>query len=254
MNKNEHKRDKYVKLHPDYDENHIYLINGKSHIELGYESVTTFMEQFFEKFDADKIIDKYYNNWQKRKHKKYFKLSKEEIINLWKDNGKKARDKGLIVHKIFEDYVNENEVNKELDETLNFINWYELEVSKPFRTEYTVYGEKERIIGNIDFIYYNKKDELCMVDYKCTDVPNNYQFLNMCEKIDMPDTKKSKHTVQLNLYKYLLEKYYDLKIKYIYNLYIKDNNWEFVKQDIINVNNMFNKNENSTKFNGGKKI
>ena len=238
MNKN--KRDKNVKLHPDYENNHIYLINGKSHIQLGYKSVTTFMEQFFEKFDANKIIDKYYEKWQKNKHKKYFKKTKQDIIDLWEHKGKKAREKGLLIHKAFEDYVNKDEVYKDSTEMLNFINWYDAEVSKPFKTEYTVYGDKEKIIGNIDFVYYNKKNELCIVDYKCSDVPSSYSFGKRCVGIDMDDTKKSHHVLQLNLYKYLLEKYYDVKVKHIYNLYIKNLNVVFVKQKVINVGDIFN--------------
>lgn len=232
---NKHERDEHVKMHPDYDENHIYLINGESHLELGYKSVTRFMEKFFSKFDADKIINKYYDNWQKRKHEKYFGLTKEEIVSLWENKGKVAREEGTIMHAMFEDYANEDEIDYELDEIQNFIIWFDSEVSKPFRTEYTVYGEDEMIVGNIDFIYLNKNGETCLVDYKRTDVPDGRSYGRKCIGIDMPDTKEFKHVLQLNLYKYLLEKYYDLDITHIYNLYIKEDNCKFVEQDIIDM-------------------
>ncbi len=234
-NKNKNKRDKYAKMHKDYEENHVYLINKKSHVELGYLSVTSFIEQFFEKFNPNEIVDKYYNKWQKTNHPKYFGISKEEIIQSWKENGEDARDKGTEMHSVFEDYVNGGEVIG-LEELSAFIGWYNGEVSEPFRTEYTVYGTKERLVGNIDFIYLNKNGEMCVIDYKRSDVPNSYSFGKMCNGINMPDTKKSKNTIQLNIYKYLLEKYYGLEIAHIYNLYIKEGNCEFVEQKIININ------------------
>lgn len=234
-NKNKHKRDRYVKMHKDYEENHIYLINGKSHSELGYLSVTRFIDQFFEEFNPTEIIDKYYDKWQQARHPKYFGLSKEEIALSWKENAKEARDNGTVMHGVFEDYVNECEVDNSLEELPSFLKWYEKEVSEPFRTEYTVYGAEERIVGNIDFIYLDKNGEMCVVDYKRSDVPNSYSFGKMCTGINLPDTKKSKNTVQLNIYKYLLEKYYDIKINHIYNLYIKEDKCEFVEQKIIDM-------------------
>lgn len=237
--KNIHKRDKQVKLHPDYEENHIYLIKGKSHIDDGYKSVTGFIDKFFETFDADAVVDKYYDRWQDDASHKYFGRSKEDIILLWEIKGKEARDRGTNMHEVFEYYANEKEVDKELPELLSFINWYNLEVLDPFRTEYTVYGEEEKIVGNIDFIYTNKAGEMCIVDYKCSGVPNNFSYGKKCKVLGLPDTKIAKNTLQLNIYKYLLEKYYGLEIKHIYNLYIKDYNCQLVEQKVLDINPIF---------------
>lgn len=234
--KNKHKRDKYVCMHEDYEENHIYLIHGKSHLDTGYRSVTTFLEQFFEDFDPKAVVDKYYKGWQEKKHKKYFELSKKDILKLWKANGLDARDKGTDMHLGFEQYVNDLAIEYlETKELINFMNWYDIEVSEPFRTEYTVYGSKEKIVGNIDFIYKNQKGETCIVDYKRSKVPSNFSFGKTCVGLDLPDTKVSKHMVQLNLYKYLLEKYYGLEIKHLYNLYIREDKCVFLERDIIDL-------------------
>lgn len=238
-NKNKHKRDKCVKLHPDYEDNHIYLINGESHIDLGYKSVTGFIEQFFEKFNPDEVVDKYYDRWQSTLHPKYFGKSKEEIILSWKINGEQARDRGSAMHEVFENYVNNNKT-EDVSELLSFISWYKQEVLEPFRAEYTVYGEEENIIGNIDFIYKNKEGETCLVDYKCSGVPSDNAYGRKCAILNLPDTKIAKNTIQLNIYKYLLEKYYGLDIKHIYNLYIKDYNCQFVEQKILNMEPIFN--------------
>lgn len=238
---NKHKRDKDVKLDPNYEENHIYLINGKSYLDQGYKSVTEFMEQFFETFDADGVVDKYYDGWQENEHPKYFGMSKEEIILSWKTKGEIARDRGTAMHKVFERYINKDVEDEESREILSFLNWYKHEVSEPFRTEYTVYGAEERLIGNMDFIYKNKEDEMCIVDYKCSGVPSSTSYGKKCVGLNLPDTKIMRNTIQLNIYKYLLEKYYDLEIKHIYNLYIKDYNCQFVEQKILNMGSiMFN--------------
>jgi|GEM_PF-6839322 len=284
---NEHKRDSDVELHPNYENNHVYLINGISHKKLGYKSVTTFLEKFFEKFDAKKIIEKYYDWWQENEHPKYYGKSKEEIALSWKNYGQMCRNEGTKIHELFEIETNRDvvikdtklqikklkklkigssgeeikkidkkiikfknkiknhqttqiRINAEFEEGVLFTGWYKKEVSEPFRTEYTVYGEEERIIGNIDFIYLNKCGELCIVDYKRTNLPNDNSYGKKCIGINLPDTKKSKHLLQLNIYKYLLEEYYGLEIKHLYNLYIKNNDCNFVEQKIININKLFN--------------
>ncbi len=242
--KNKFKQDKNIKMHKNYDKNHVYLINGKSHLELGYKSVTAFRNQFFEEFDAEKVIEKYYKLWQENEHPQYFGLSKEEIILFWEIN----RDKGTAMHRVFEEVVNDKKTDKDLVELPKFIDWYKSEVSEPFRTECTVYGAEEMIIGNIDFIYINRLGEICIVDYKHSNAPENEYIGRMCIGIDMPDTKSSKHTLQLNLYKYLLEKYYELDIKHIYNLYIKEDKCEFVEQDIVNLDCLFDGNGSHVKY------
>lgn len=229
--KNKFKQDKTVKMHKNYDKNHIYLIKGKSHIEQGYKSVTAFIEQFFEEFDAEVVVEKYYERWQENRHPQYFGLSKEDVILFWEVN----KDKGTDMHRKFEEWVNDKRKNKDLEELPRFIKWYKSEVLEPFRTECTVYGTKEKIIGNIDFIYINLRGEMCIVDYKRSNAPNSEYSSRSCIGIDMPDTKKSKHILQLNLYKYLLEKYYGLNIKHLYNLYMKEDRCEFVEQEIIDL-------------------
>ena len=229
------KRGKRVKCHPNYKKNHIYLIDSKSHIELGYQSVTSFLEQFFEKFDAEKVIEKYYERWQENKHKIYFGMTKEEISTSWKNKGIRVREMGTIAHKIFEDVAEGNKPREKIEEINKFTYWYNQEVLKALKTEHIVYGEEELLIGAVDLIYLNNEGDVCIVDYKRSSIPDEDDYGRKCKLFNLPDTKKTKHTLQLSLYKYLLEKYYNVEIKHIYNLYIKGNNYEFIEQQAINV-------------------
>jgi len=238
MKKNEHERDNHVCMHENYEDNHVYLINGHSHLDLGYKSVTTFIADFFSKFDADAIINKYWGKWQNDKSSKYYQMSKDDICTTWKKSGEEACNSGTIMHEMFEYYVNEWAIRDPTVEIHNFKEWYVSEVSEPIRTEYTVYGDYEKIVGNIDFVYKNKKGETCIVDYKRTDVPDNNSYGKKCKGINLPDNKRSKHRMQLNIYKYLLEKYYDMKISHIYNLYIKDSNCDFIEHELMDVDKL----------------
>lgn len=230
-----HERDSIVKLDKDYSENHTYLIDGISHLVLGYKSVTTYLSQFFEKFDAMRIIDNHWPSWHRDPDSKYYGLTKEEIFSYWEQNGADSRDKGTFMHKVFEDYVRHDILESKIPELAKFIEWYNSEVLTPLKSEYTVFGATERIIGNIDLIYINKQNEVCLVDYKRSEVPDSNSFGKRCSVLDLPDTNISKHALQLTIYKYLLEKYYGLEVKHIYNLYIKGDDYKFIERHPINI-------------------
>ena len=231
---NRHKRDRYTREHPDYANNHIYLIRGQSHIEKGYKSATTWLKQFFDDFDADAIIDQYYDNWQKRKHEKYYGKSKDEIKQMWDDNRDEAATAGTHMHLQFELFANgaKYEWIQEFDE---FINWWTTEGIKPWRTEMTIYSPKYRIVGNVDLIAYDKNGDMIIVDYKRSE-PKMANFGRYCKGplSEYPHNDMTKHALQLSVYKKILEDLYDVEIKGLYNLYIKeDGKYWFKKQEYI---------------------
>ena len=87
---NKHPRDNKI----TFEEGpHIYTINGDS----SFTSVTTFCHSHFEKFDADKIIDKMMAS-KKWPNSKYFGNTKDQIKTLWNNNGQKARTAGTKLH------------------------------------------------------------------------------------------------------------------------------------------------------------
>lgn len=235
--KNKHKRDRYVKLHPDYENNHIYLIHRQPHTEKGYKSVTTYIKQFFDEFDTNEIIDTYYEKWQETKHPNYYGLSKNEIKDLWEEKRDIAAKEGTAMHQLFEDFANyqpsKSDIKSFLSEAKNWVEWFVNNNITPFRTEYTVYGAKEKLVGNIDFIFLNEDGEFCIADYKRATPPSEDTFGRVCKGINLPHNNRSKHIIQLNIYKQLLEKYYDLKIAKLYNIYAKEDNFTIIEQPII---------------------
>lgn len=230
---NPHKRDRYVTEHPDYANNHIYVIRGKSHIERGYKSTTTWLKQFFEEFNADKVIDQYYDVWQARKHIDYYGKSKEEIKQMWEDNRDDAATKGTHMHLQFELFEN-GETVEYVQELPQFLKWKDDYKVEAWRTEMTIYSPKHRIVGNVDFIG-KVNGEWSIVDYKRAQ-PKYASFGKKCigpmSKYDHNDA--TKHALQLEIYKKILEELYGLEIKNLYNLYIKeDGNYIFEERNMI---------------------
>ena len=70
--KHPHLRDKRIQF---FEENHIYNVDGRE----DFVSCTTFIHQFFEPFDADKVIVRMMSNKERWKHSKYFGMTPDEI-------------------------------------------------------------------------------------------------------------------------------------------------------------------------------
>lgn len=226
-----HIRDRYAREHPDYANNHIYLIHGKSHLEKGYKSVTTFIKKFFHDFDADAIIEQYYDNWQKRKHSEYFEKTPDEIKEMWDKKRDDAARDGTYMHTQFENYDNGLDFDDTIPEFETFKRWRDSFKIIPYRTEMTVYSPKYKLVGNVDLIAINEHGELIIVDYKRMEKPNDSSFGKKCKGgLQLEHTDNTKHMLQLNIYKHILEKHYGFKIKGLYNLYIKDDSYELVRR------------------------
>lgn len=237
---NPHKRDRYTRMHPDYDKNHVYLIHGKSHIDKGYKSVTTWLKQFFDEFDAQETVDKYYDKWQANNHPEYGGKSKAEIIQMWEDKRDKAATEGTYMHKQFELAMNELDYDLDIPELKPFIDWTLEHPLTPYRTEMTIYHPKLKLVGNVDLLAKDKDGNFVIVDYKRSEKPSNVSYGRRTKGgLDLPDTKLVKHALQLNIYKYILESKYDIKISGLFNLYIKEDKYEFVPQQEINLEALF---------------
>ncbi len=211
QNKNKHERDSHIK----FDEGpHIYTIDGDS----DYMSVTTWNHSHFPHFDADKIIDKMMasSKWKKNK---YFGMSREEIKDLWDMNGKTASEAGTKMHYDIECYYNDMDV--EVDE--NCLEWkyfenFENEIGNkliPYRTEWMIWDKDLKFAGSIDMIFKDKDGNLQIYDWKrCKEIKKNNPWDSAITECisHLPDSNFWHYSLQLNTYKYLLEKNYGVKI------------------------------------------
>ena len=182
--KNVHMRDKNITFQ---EEGHKYPI----HNDLGstYTSVTTWNHEHFPKFDADKVIDRMMKGKNLNPDNKYWGKTKEEIKQMWNDNGASQSGAGTHMHYEIECFMNNHELDayshKELLEyykkcqhdtqidARNTIEWeYFLKfvednsTLKPYRTEWTVYDEDLKLSGSIDMVYENDDGSLMIYDWK----------------------------------------------------------------------------------------
>ena len=218
-----HERDSHIL----FDEGpHIYTIDGDS----DYMSVTTWNHSHFPHFDADKIITKMFRsrNWTKSK---YYGKTREEIKAGWEKNGEEASKAGTKMHYDIECFYNDEDVEidedcVEFDYFMSFENDIGSEL-EPYRTEWMVWDKELKLAGSIDMIFRNPDGTLLIYDWKrCKEIKkdNRYQSA-ITECIDhLPDTNFWHYSLQLNTYKYMLEKNYGEKVVGMYLVCLHPNN------------------------------
>ena len=95
-------------------ENHIYKLNDDP--DFGFTSVTTFVGDFFEKFDSQGIATKLTMS-----HPKYKHLTVKELLGQWK----KKADYGTLVHEEIELYI-KNKFQPQDDRSIRAVKWIDM--------------------------------------------------------------------------------------------------------------------------------
>ena len=202
-----------------YDEPHKYYIDDKQLI-----SVTTIIHKYENEFNED--------YWAEYKANQ-FNLTPDEIKRAWKFINKKGTIKGSLIH----DYAENLALNKEFeypkhkiikefgfDPIINEYNLTKKHVDKfnldsknkliPIKTECVIYDEESLISGMFDILYYNvKADEFQIWDNKTNkklSLNSNDKLLN--ELSDLDDCDLEIYSLQLGLYKYIIEKNTNIKL------------------------------------------
>ena len=238
---NPHPRDAHI----HFDEGpHKYTIDGINGVtaDTEFTSVTTFIHQHFEHFDAKKVIAAMMRNQKKWNdpvaNAKYYGKTAEEIEQMWADAGKDASTKGTAMHHQIECFYNTPpaladphqattaaDIPPEFEYFLNFNQEHvagETATLRPYRTEWTVFHEEAQIAGSIDMVYSHISDDgsLSIYDWKrCREITKT----NRADKFathpaieHLPDTNFWHYALQLNTYKYILQTKYDKTITDLY--------------------------------------
>ena len=229
--KNAHIRDKDI----SFEEGpHIYTINGDSE----YISVTTFVKSHFSKFDPEKALDMVFKS--KNREKKYGNATRDEIKNQWKKNGEDASAKGTYLHECIEYYYNGCLINNTSIEYKHFLDFAKkYEHLKPYRTEWMIYDTQLRFAGSIDMIFENEDGTLSIYDWKRIkelNKSNNWNQWALTPEIEhIPDSNFWHYSLQLNMYKAILEKNYNKTIKDMYLVCLHPNNENFQRVKVANL-------------------
>ena len=219
--KNPHPRD----IRVTFDEpTHIYTIDGSSD---GVISVTTLIHKHFPHFDPDDVLKKMRASL-KGLNEKYKGLSDNEIKQLWNENGKHASERGTRLHKRIELYynevevadlsklsLNETEISKEFQHFLNFNETIKNRL-EPYRTEWSLFRKDLKLAGQLDMLYRIKKNptKFALYDWKCVqEIKMDNRFEKGFGGLKHLDHCNYFHySVQLNIYKRILETLYDINV------------------------------------------
>jgi len=225
---NEHLRDKHI----SFDEpTHKYYVNGSCQ---GNISCTGFVHEFFGHFDAKAIITKMRRgaNWITSK---YYGKTDKEIMDEWSANGKSASEAGTAMHLAIEQFLHGSpeQINPEM---LKTVEWkYFMKFWKdcghdlePYRSEWEVFTDsleplqserKIKLCGSIDMVFRRKSDgKFVIYDWKRSKEiksENSYES-GLAPLEHLPDTNYWHYTMQLNIYKWILEQYYGLEVADLY--------------------------------------
>tara|TARA_B100000575_G_scaffold293055_1_gene303250 strand:+ start:4319 stop:5110 length:792 start_codon:yes stop_codon:yes gene_type:complete len=223
-NINKHERDDHVQ----FDEGpHIYTVDGDD----SFMSVTTWNHSHFGHFDADKIIDKMMKGKNWKEGYKYYGMTKEEIKASWDKNRDEAAAAGTKMHYDIECYYNQMKVENDSTEFkwfLQFDDWVRgFTNMMPYRTEMIVWDKELKLCGSIDMLYENECGELELYDWKrCKEIKKtSFDKFAKTECIEhLPDSNFWHYSLQLNTYKYMLEKNYGKKVNGMYLVCLHPNN------------------------------
>lgn len=234
--RNRHPRDAHI----HFDEpTHKYYVNGSCE---GNISCTGFVHEFFGHFDPKAIIAKMKRgaNWTSSK---YYGKTDQEIMKEWNDNGKQASAAGTAMHLAIEQFLHGSP--EEIDPAIkNTAEWnYFLQFwadcgddLEPYRSEWEVFTDsldakvqerRIKLCGSIDMVFRRRSDgKFVIYDWKRSkEIKSENAFgSGLCPLDHLPDTNYWHYTLQLNVYKWILETYYGMEIADLYLVILHPDN------------------------------
>jgi len=167
----------------------------------------------------------------------------QSILDEWHYKRDFSCDKGTTIHEYIQSLFSGNEYRKltfdESKEYLdavdkcqrqadNFYNDYKDRLEH-LADEYTVGSDEYNIASNIDHLFINKlTGRLILVDYKTNKEMSGYNKKPYKKAMKVPlnhlnDDAYNHYKIQLSIYKYLVEKYTNLKFEEMFIVYFSEN-------------------------------
>ena len=221
-------------------EEHIYLYKGN----IEFVSVSKLISYFFRPFDSA---------YQSKLKAKARGILPGQILEEWDEKGARSKEVGIFMHQQIEGYFKGKQFNKnypfhykgkhidmeenisiekEYEQFITFLNEHENFI--PNNTECMIYDEELKVAGTIDMLYKNSDGTYDIYDWKRIHrYDNNSNFrivddwgnpikesvyhkkgVNGLESIH--DTIYWHYCLQQNMYRYILEKSYNIRIRNMY--------------------------------------
>ena len=217
-NKNRHENDSRI----SFDEKeHNYFVDGQ---KINF-SVTAIIDKFFVEFDS--------GYWAKRKAVE--KLTRDgvvideesltqainDILNKWEEKRKDAAEKGTLLHEKIEDFYNEKYHQDYPIEFSFFKNFHDkYPTLTPYRTEWRIFDAGASIAGTVDMVYKKNNGDVFIFDWKrstkLVDQQGNLLLKDFKCGLEglshVEDNSFNRYALQQNVYKYILEANYGVKV------------------------------------------
>ena len=148
-------------------ETHSYSL--KNDMDITFTSVTTYIDYFFEKFDAEKVAKKLI-----AKYPKIQKRTVESLLAQWDESAKY----GTIVHDEIENWIKNSVEPKEL-KSLNGKNWlhaYQTKSDMEVLSEVIIFSKELQIAGTVDILAKDNKTEYVIIDWKTSKKINKVSY------------------------------------------------------------------------------
>ena len=251
---NKHERDDRIQFE---EETHTYTIDG---VRKGWTSCTGFLHNFFGHFDADAVIAKMMSS-SKWVESKYYGMTAEAIKKQWSDKGAASSAAGTRMHLDIEHYYNATPLCASeipsLEEGLaalekdwvpnpgaewNYFCDYERTYVipkgwKPWRTEWLVFDPEHKVAGSIDMIYMKPDGTLAIYDWKrIEELKTENRWQSGLGPVDhLPDTNYWHYSLQLNVYRYILQKHYGFVVSELalVVLHPENSSWKVAKLNFM---------------------
>lgn len=218
-----------------YENGHYYTYKDKP-ISIG---ATGLIEQYTQDFDAQAVAEKVAIKENK---------TVQQVLDEWEYKNKFACEKGSTCHEfaqsrwsgeVWQEKHFDN--SEEYERAVEIIQWQANEFRIDYKDrlehladEYVIGSEEYDIASAIDHLFINKlTGGLVLVDYKTnSDIHKNERYAkNMKVPLShLKDFTLNHYCIQLSIYKYLVEKYTNLKIEEMFIVYFSENikNYEII--------------------------
>ena len=188
--------------------------------DLVFTSVTTFIDQFFEGFDSEKIATNLVAT-----HPRYADRTVESLIAEWDAAGQHGTD----VHEEIENWI-KNGVEPGKAKAAAGVSWlknYQKKSDIQVLSEVIIYSTELKMAGTVDVLALDKTTgNYEIIDWKTSKRIDTSSYGNKTGTSsvtrDVPDCNFYHYALQLSLYRYLLEEYYGVRINNQLIAHLKD--------------------------------
>ncbi len=211
-------------------EQHEYIINGET-----AQSVTSVLKRYVKPFERD--------YWANIKAKQ-LGITMDEIIAKWDYNAQLSQAKGSIVHSYIENSLTQGEfiypeqniislfghdpIQDSFTQITTIVNQFINDIENkmlPIESEFIVGDDEYFLGGTVDQIFYNKKSmQLEIWDWKTNkEIKLESRYFHLEPLNHIPDTEFDHYSLQLALYRLIIEKNTGLKLGNSYIAWFNEN-------------------------------